>query len=54
MKYGYDVKHDGIYYKAGEEVPQSVAMPVIEEEVPVEEAKTEAIEQKKRGRRSKQ
>lgn len=23
MTFGYDVIHDGVYYKAGEEIPQS-------------------------------
>lgn len=33
MVYDYDVRQDGIYYKAGEEVPQLVAMPVSEDGV---------------------
>ena len=39
MKYNHDVIHNGVYYQAGEEIPQSVSSKEPSKEAPKKEEK---------------
>lgn len=52
MKFDHAVNHNGVYYKAGEEVPiEEKATPAPEEEEPIDEEIDEETEFPKRRRR---
>lgn len=53
MIYPYSVKHNGVWYPAGADVPVGnfISEPVEEETEKVEEAETPVLEPKRRGRK---